>query len=61
MSWAGRWWRAGGVLFLLALYVIGLTDSRLWVKAFVWFGGLIIFAGSWFIAAWFDINTEDTE
>jgi len=58
MSWAGRWWRVVGILLLVATWWVGWMTSGAFSKAGWMVLGLAIFAGSWFIAAWFDLNEK---
>ena len=57
MSWAGRWWRVTGILLLVATWFIA-SGNDLLVMTKWGFLGLALFYGSWFLAAWFDVEKE---
>jgi hypothetical protein len=55
MTTVGRIWRSVGLVLTAALYYFGLFQGALWLAVL----GLVVFFGSWSIAAWFDVHQED--
>ena len=59
MTPVAKTWRVLGALLALTLYVVAVIDGGFWVLAGLGFGAVIVFLGSWSIAAWFDVHQED--
>ena len=59
MTGIGKTWRVVGLLLTAALYYLSLTSESLLAMAGIGFSGVLVFFGSWSIAAWFDVHQED--
>ena len=59
MTGIGKTWRVVGLLLTAALYYLSLTSESLWAMAGIGLVGVLVFFGSWSIAAWFDVHQED--
>jgi hypothetical protein len=55
MSGVGKTWRIIGLLLTAVLFYIGLFKDEIWMAGL----GLLVFFGSWSIAAWFDVHQKD--
>ena len=61
MSGVGRTWRVIGILLTAALYYLSLSSDSLWAMAGIGLVGVLVFFGSWSVAAWFDVQAEMDE
>jgi hypothetical protein len=59
MSGVSKTWRVVGLLLTAALYYLAMSKDSLWQMAGIGFIGLLVFFGSWSVAAWFDVHQED--
>lgn len=59
MSGVGKTWRVVGLLLTAVLYILALTSESLWAMAGLGFSGVLVFFGSWSVAAWFDVHQKD--
>ncbi len=59
MSGVGKTWRITGLILTVALYYLAITHDSLWAMAGIGLIGLLVFFGSWSVAAWFDVHQED--
>ncbi len=59
MSGVGKTWRIVGLLLTAVLYYLAISSDSLWAMAGFGFSGVLVFFGSWSIAAWFDVHQKD--